>query len=213
MAESWAKGRGLRMSPSRRASPVRPWWRNPLKFLLRARLRRRQVHGTLLHRMMGERLFAPELWIPNRESTARGLAWGMLIGFLPLPFLQTVSAVALCYFTRSNVAAAVLATLITNPFTFAPIAFAQRELGHLLMGWMQFMPAEYAGMGRYFSSYVVPFLVGSAVSAVVLALLTYPLALWIWSLVEAAIRRHRKRVAEIRRAAEARLTAKENAEE
>lgn len=201
---------------AKRPKPVRPWWRHPLKVLLRARLRRRHVHGTLMHRILGERLLAPALWIPNREATALGFSLGVLAGFLPLPGLQIVFAAVLCYFFRSNVAAAVLATFITNPFTTVPISVAQYKLGQWLLPAVQVVDTgEYARVGRYFSSIFLPFLLGSAVSAVVLALISYPLTLWTWSLVKAAIERRREHAAALRRAAaaEARLTAKENAEE
>jgi uncharacterized protein (DUF2062 family) len=193
---------------------VRPWWRHPLKVLLRARLRRRHVHGTLMHRILGERLFAPELWIPNREATALGFSLGVLAGFLPLPGLQIVFAALLCYFFRANIAASVLATFITNPFTTVPISVAQYKLGQWLLPAVQVVDSgEYARVGRYFSTIFLPFLLGSAVSAVVLALLAYPLSLGAWSLVRSAILRRRAHLAELRRAAAERVTAKENAEE
>ena len=178
-----------RLSPK----PERPWWRTPFRFLLRARLRRRHVHGTLLHRLLGERLFAPELWIPNADSAARGLALGTFVGFLPLPGLQMFFAVLLCYILRSNIAAAVLGTFFTNPFTTPAIVFAQYKLGPALLPAMQYVDTgEYRLAGRSLAAFK-PFLVGSLVSSVVLGLIAYPVTLGVWKLSAAAVARRKQR--------------------
>ena len=188
--------------------PDRPWWRSTFRFLLRARLRRRHVHGTLLHRLLGERLFAPQLWIPNADSAARGMAFGTFVGFLPLPGLQMFFAILICYILRANIAAAVLGTLLTNPLTTPAIVFAQYKLGRWLLPAMQYVDnGEYRLAGRSFAAFK-PFLVGSLVSSVVLGLLAYPVTLGVWKLAAAAVARRKRR-----RAAEALATAKENAEE
>ena len=165
-----------------------------------------------MHRILGERLLAPALWIPNREATALGFSLGVLAGFLPLPGLQIVFAAILCYFFRANIASSVLATFITNPFTTVPISLAQYKLGQWLLPALRAVDTgEYAGLNRYFSAYFLPFLLGSAVSAVVLALMSYPLTLAVWNISAAAIERRKLRRA--REIAEAQATAKENAEE
>ncbi len=203
------------MKPRKSLKPNRPWWRTPFRYLLRARLRRRHVHGTFIHRMLGERLFAPELWIPSAESAARGMALGTFIGFLPLPGLQMFFAVLICYILRANIAAAVIGTFLTNPLTTPAIIFAQYKLGQALLPAMQFVDTgEYQIAGRSLAAFR-PFLVGSLVSSVVLGLLAYPITLGLWKIFAAAVARRKQRrsleLAEAR--VEARTTAKENAEE
>jgi uncharacterized protein (DUF2062 family) len=196
------------MKPRTSVKPERPWWRTPFRFLLRARLRRRHVHGTFIHRILGERLFAPELWIPTADSAARGMALGTFIGFLPLPGLQMFFAVLICYILRANIAAAVIGTFLTNPLTTPAIIFAQYKLGQALLPAMQYVDTgEYQLAGRSVAA-LRPFLLGSLVSSVVLGLLAYPVTLGAWKITAAAVAR-RKRL----RAAEALATAKENAEE
>jgi uncharacterized protein (DUF2062 family) len=179
-----------------RPKPERPWWRTPFQFLLRARLRRRHVHGTLLHRLLGERLFAPRLWIPNAESAALGMALGTFVGFLPLPGLQTFFAVIFCYIFRANIAAAVLATFITNPFTTLAIVALQYKLGVWLLPALKLVETdEYRTVGRSFAAYGKPFLMGSLVSSVALGLLAYPVTLGAWKLAAAGMARRKVRLA------------------
>jgi uncharacterized protein (DUF2062 family) len=178
----------------KRPKPAWPWWRAPFRFLLRARLRRRHVHGTLLHRLLGERLFAPQLWVPNMESAARGMALGTFIGFLPVPGLQMFFAVLLCYILRANIAAAVLGTFLTNPFTTPAIIWAQYKFGQWLLPAMQYVATdEYRAAGRSFAAYGKPFLVGSLVSSVILGVLAYPITVGLWKLVAAVIVRSKRR--------------------
>jgi uncharacterized protein (DUF2062 family) len=182
----------------KRPKPARPWWRAFLLMLLRARLRRRHVHGTFLHRLLGERLFAPQLWIPNADSAARGMAFGTFVGFLPLPGLQMFFAVLLCYVLRANIAAAVLGTLLTNPLTTPAIVWAQYKLGRWMLPAVRYVDTgEYVLAGRSFAA-LKPFLLGSFVSSVVLGLLAYPLTLGAWKLAAGVIARRKRRRAEDR---------------
>ncbi|HEX2613329.1 MAG TPA: DUF2062 domain-containing protein [Fibrobacteria bacterium] len=205
------------MKRAHRRKPLnRPWWRAPLRYMLRVRPRRRHVHGTLVHRLLGEKLFEPSLWIPNREAVAHGMAWGTFAGFLPLPG-QSIVAVLLCYALRGNIATAVLATFLSNPLTTPAIWWLQFKLGRWLLPLLRWMETdEYREAGRsviqYGFSFGKPFLLGSLVSAVVLGLAAYPLTLWVWDLVEAAALRRRKRRASQRaaEAAEHRAAAKDH---
>jgi hypothetical protein len=182
------------MKNRRNPKPDRPWWRTPFQFLLRLRLRRRHVAGTLLHRLLGERLFAAQLWIPNAESAALGMALGTFVGFLPLPGLQAFFAILFCYLFRANIAAAVLGTLLTNPFTTVPIMAGQYKLGLWLLPAMKYVETdESRSAGRYLAAYGKPFLLGSLVSAVVLGLLAYPVTLGVWKISAAAVARRKER--------------------
>src|SRR5690606_1325777 len=110
----------------------RPWWRTPFQYLLRVRPRQRHLRGSLVHRLLGSRLFEPSLWVPGRESLASGVAIGVFFGMLPLIGLQILLSAVLCYFMRANIAAAAFATLVSNPFTAPGLIWMQLKLGHWL---------------------------------------------------------------------------------
>jgi uncharacterized protein len=142
--------------------------------------RRKRMHGGFLHRLFGERLFDPRLWKPTRDTFAGGLAMGLIIGLLPTFYLQIFLSFIFSYILRLNVSAAVLGTLVTNPFTTPPILVLQYKLGVLLVG----SPspeelARYEGILRILG-HARPFMVGSVVSALVAGLLGYFLALLFW---------------------------------
>ncbi|MBP6513830.1 MAG: DUF2062 domain-containing protein [Steroidobacteraceae bacterium] len=68
------------------------------------------------------RLGDERLWIATEATVARGIAIGLFFGLL-LPFGQIVAALTLATVARANLAAAVLATFITNPLTI-PLVYA-----------------------------------------------------------------------------------------
>ena len=55
------------------------------------------------------------------DKTARGLAVGVFIGFLPIIGFQVITAVTIALFTRANKVAAAVGTHVTNPWTTIPI--------------------------------------------------------------------------------------------
>jgi hypothetical protein len=85
-------------------------------------------------RALGPLLARPWLWHLNRRSVAAGLAAGVFIGFIIPMGLQIPFAAVLAFWVRGNLAAAALSTLVTNPFTVAPVYYAAYRLGALLTG-------------------------------------------------------------------------------
>ncbi len=77
-------------------------------------------------------LINPLLWHINRRSVAKGVAIGLLIAFLPLPF-QMLLAVLLSIFFKANLPIAVVLTWITNPLTFLPINYFIYKVGELFV--------------------------------------------------------------------------------
>lgn len=170
----------------------RPWWRAPFRYLLRVRPRPRHLHGSLVHRLLGSRLFETALWVPGRVTLAKGVAIGVFAGLLPLIGLQILTSTVLCYFLRGNVAAAALATLISNPFTAAGILWMQVRLGQWVApAFVAVDATHYEGTARYLAMYGKPLLVGSLTSAAVGALVAYPLMHGLWALVERMVRRRK----------------------
>ena len=82
---------------------------------------------------IGPALQHPRLWHLNRRGVALGMAIGVFFGFL-IPVAQIPVAAVVAVWLRGNVVAAVGSTLITNPFTFAPIYLLAYRLGSMLIG-------------------------------------------------------------------------------
>lgn len=172
--------------------PIRPWWRKPFRYLLKVRPRPRHLHGSLVHKMLGSRIFETSLWVPDREALAKGVAVGMFIGMLPLIGLQILTSAIICYFLRANIAAAALATLVSNPFTAPGLIWAQLELGHWIApAFVGMDNTHYEGTAKFLVAYGKPLLVGSLVSAAVCGILSYPLMHGLWALGERMVRRRK----------------------
>lgn len=73
------------------------------------------------------------LWHMERGSVARGVAIGLFFGLL-VPVAQFLLAVAFAIWLRGHVAVAAGATLISNPFTFAPLYWLAHRVGSELLG-------------------------------------------------------------------------------
>lgn len=68
----------------------------------------------------------------NRHTVAGGVAVGLFVNFLPLPF-QMFWAALLAILFSANLPIAVALTWINNPFTFIPINFFIYKVGSLLL--------------------------------------------------------------------------------
>jgi uncharacterized protein (DUF2062 family) len=84
-------------------------------------------------RWLGPTLLNPEVWHISRRSIAVGLAIGLFFGLL-IPVAQIPFAAVAAIFLRANLAIAAASTLVTNPFTFAPIYFVGYQLGDFILG-------------------------------------------------------------------------------
>jgi hypothetical protein len=93
----------------------------------------RRVREHRLLAWLGPRLHHPHLWHISREGIALGAALGVFLGLM-VPVAQMPVAALLAIVLRANLPMAVLGTLITNPFTFAPIYYCAYRIGLLLTG-------------------------------------------------------------------------------
>lgn len=82
---------------------------------------------------IGPALHHPRVWHLNRRGVALGVAIGIFFGFL-IPVAQIPIAAVVAVWLRGNIVAAVSSTLITNPFTFAPIYLVGYRLGAFILG-------------------------------------------------------------------------------
>jgi len=90
-----------------------------------------QTHPGL--RWMGPLLRRPWLWHLNRRRTAIGAGIGVFFGFM-IPVLQIAGAALLALVLRANLPVAVLSTLVSNPFTYAPIGVLAYKTGAAILG-------------------------------------------------------------------------------
>lgn len=74
----------------------------------------------------------PALWHLNRRTAPRALAVGLFVAFV-IPVGQFVLAALVAVTTRANVPLAAASTLVSNPFTFAPIYLAAYKFGGFLL--------------------------------------------------------------------------------
>jgi hypothetical protein len=68
------------------------------------------------------------------HSIAAGFACGAAISFTPFIGLHTLLSVLLAFLLRGNYLAAVVGTLVGNPWTFPVIWLTSYQLGHTLLG-------------------------------------------------------------------------------
>jgi uncharacterized protein len=147
------------------------------------------------HRMlrwMGPTLHHPRLWHVNRRGIALGIAIGVFFGLL-IPVAQIFFAAVAALLLRANIPAAVGSTLITNPFTFAPVYYAAYHLGVWMLGYTDVPVVEVdidrvaaktaTGIALWMDRLAtvgMPLAVGLITLAVSLSVLIYFAVHWTW---------------------------------
>lgn len=133
------------------------------------------------------------LWHINRRSVAKGLACGLLVCFLPIPG-QTVLAVLLAVLFCANLPVAILATWVSNPFTFVPFNFLIYQVGAWVLGveWhaKSFHAFSHDTLNWFFSLGKV-YAVGLSIVSLGSALLGYSLVQLGWRLAIYWRRKHK----------------------
>ena len=106
--------------------------------MLRQKLQRwlptpEKVRGNRWLRWLGPLLERRWLWRLDRRSVALGAAIGVFFGFL-VPVAQIFLAAIGVLLLRANLPMAVVSTLVSNPFTYAPIAVLAYRTGSAILG-------------------------------------------------------------------------------
>ncbi len=153
---------------------------------------RESIKEHRLLRWLGPRLHDPSLWRLNRHTVAKAVAIGTFFGVM-IPVAQIPAAVIVSLTLRANLWVASLSTLISNPFTYAPMYYFAYRLGTRLLGvrptldaaqppvvegsasWLHQLMQWFDGIGQ-------PLLLGMTLMAVSTAILSYGLTLGIWRL-------------------------------
>lgn len=155
-------------------------------------------------RWLGPLLHQPRLWHVNRRGIALGVAIGVFFGLL-IPVAQILFAVAAALVLRANIPAAVGSTLVTNPFTFAPVYYAAYHLGAWMLGHVEVPRVEVdlgnvaaetsTGLALWMDRLTTvggPLALGLLTLAVLLSLLIYFAVHWAWRLRVMRAWQHRK---------------------
>ena len=84
-------------------------------------------------RWLGPLLRRPWLWQLTRRRVALGAAIGVFFGFL-IPVLQIALSAVFAVLLRANLPVAAVSTLVSNPFTYAPIFVLAYRTGSAILG-------------------------------------------------------------------------------
>jgi len=84
-------------------------------------------------RWLGPLLRRPWLWQLTRRRVALGAAIGVFFGFL-IPVLQIAMSAIFAVLLRANLPVAAVSTLVSNPFTYAPIFMLAYRTGSAILG-------------------------------------------------------------------------------
>ncbi len=100
-------------------------------------IRAQRERDTLLGRMLPASVFTPTLWHWERRAIARGAAWGVAMGFAPLP-MQTLFALLACIWRRGNIPVGVISCWVSVPgyqIIAWPLQWWVGALLFRLLGW------------------------------------------------------------------------------
>jgi uncharacterized protein (DUF2062 family) len=129
------------------------------------------------------------IWLSHTSprKIAFALALGVFLGTSPLWGLHTLLAIGLSFLLGLNRPAALLGSLVSNPLLAPFLIFLSLEAGSLLLYGRTAPLALPEIKGRLqnpdwqdlLSEYLLPYCIGSVVVGIVLAFLTFWIALWI----------------------------------
>jgi uncharacterized protein (DUF2062 family) len=148
-------------------------------------------------KIFGKLIHDPNLWHLNRYSVSTAFSAGLFAALMPVPF-QMLLASALCIIFRGNLPIAAALTWATNPITTPPIAYFCYLVGTFIMGKTpqhakfeisyEWLMKEIGGIG-------LPFIIGSIVVSIVVAILSNIAIrlIWRWAIVKAWRERHSAR--------------------
>ena len=139
-------------------------------------------------------LFAHPTFLSVSRRSIAGAIWvGLFIALLPLPG-QTVIALLIALLLRVNVPIAVATTWVTNPVTMGPLFYWEYSLGRLILdipprNFIVELSWDWVTSG--FLAIWKPLLLGSFISATIVASISYVSVSVAWRLIVAA--RYRSR--------------------
>ncbi len=94
---------------------------------------RSSIKGTVVHRLLGEKLFGKSLWARDKRAIAGGLSLGLFVALTPTIPLQMLLAACGALYFHVNLPIALAACWITNPLTAPPFYYAAWRLGKFVL--------------------------------------------------------------------------------
>lgn len=175
---------------------------------------RETIRNSRMLRWLGPRLHDPQLWHINRRAVARGAAAGTFFGLM-IPVAQIPAAVIAALLLRGNLWIAAVTTLVSNPFTYAPLYYFAYRLGAQVLDRPELSTPQpevieasmssvstFAQAWHWISGIGQPLLLGMAIMATVGATVAYFGTLWLWRMHTALKRRQRARQRNLRTGAQ-----------
>lgn len=156
--------------------------RSRLRGWLKKFPRRRHVRGTWLHRVLGDRVFSPELWRPRCHPVASGVACGLFWAMMPIPFQMLPSGIT-AFLMRFNVPAAISVVWITNPVTWPVILYWQYRLGARVLGQAPPKIDSVDATLSMLANVPLPLLLGCMICGLVVAPVSYAVVTVLWRTV------------------------------
>jgi len=153
--------------------------RKTLKQFLPSPARVRRVRG--LH-LLGDWVYAPNLWHINRYSASMAFFVGLFVAFMPIPG-QTLLAAVLAIWLRCNLPLSVALVFISNPVTMPPMFFMAYKVGAMIMqAPVQALEFElsFHWLGNELASIWKPFLLGCLICGLSLGSLGYFAMSMVW---------------------------------
>jgi hypothetical protein len=139
-------------------------------------------------RWLGSLSHDPNLLHLNRHSVSLAVFIGIFCAFIPLP-IQTLLAIAMCFWLGANLPLAMIIIWISNPLTIPPMFFLTYKLGSYILdtkvsgfsvdlSWQWF-----SALG---SDILLPLFLGSFICGTALGLIGYffILSLWRWQVIK-----------------------------
>ncbi|MBL9116416.1 MAG: DUF2062 domain-containing protein [Verrucomicrobiaceae bacterium] len=92
----------------------------------------RKLKTSPLRRWFSRHFLNKRVWKPTQHTFAAGLAIGMFVMIQLIPGQMLIAAIAAAIL-RVNIPIAIVACWISNPFTFVPFGWAQKQVGDWAM--------------------------------------------------------------------------------
>ena len=130
----------------------------------------------------------PNLLHLNRHSVSLAVFIGIFCAFIPLP-IQTLLAIAMCFWLGANLPLAMIIIWISNPLTIPPMFFLTYKLGSYILNTQVSgfsVDLSWQWFAELGSDILLPLFLGSFICGTALGLIGYffILSLWRWQVVK-----------------------------
>ncbi len=117
----------------------------------------------------------------NRKSISRGVFWGLLFGFIPMPF-QMLAVLAVTPFMKFNVPIAFSMVWLSNPVTMPFMYYMEYKTGLFLLGRDSLSDIQLTleWFQNHWDDIVVPLYVGTLPYSLLVSSLFYFLINFLW---------------------------------